>query len=317
MNLVKHIFIGIVSIVQSFLGLGIISFFTNTFNIEKAFDEQFGDIMLFAIGAVILAFISCTLRGYRLFGWFLMIPEIILLPFALPRFIISTIFFIISAFNDNIEFCYFSLFDSDLFEDDSIFQKFTRYLFGFIFDGCGDTTKVGNFFTQLFICVPLAIGQGACFWVAIDLINKDVFPVFPFILFGGVTLITGLFCTIRGQETRYYYYHGNYKFRHKHSGLSFSKYNPNEDEPWRIADNYEDDWEIECDGYDTHFTGWMFFSLLNAPILFVTQTVGLIFALISSPRIHICSIFAKPDFSMLRLSFFQRITYFYFNLIFV
>ena len=73
--------------------------------------------------------------------------------------------------------------------------------------------------------------------------------------------------------------------------------------------------ELANDGYNGYFSWWTVFTILLAPILVFTQTIGLIFAFIASPKNNIYSSYTKLEYIDYRLPFLQKVLHFFFNFV--
>lgn len=307
MNVIKHIGIGIISILQTIISIVLIYYLFY----EKETDT-FLIIFLFLI-LLGLATLSCWIRGISDMGLFLSLPEMALSPFSIFRFIVGTIAAFMSITNDNIVFDY----DDDCFDPDLVIQKIIKFLFYFYYDGYQEVTKLTNIMTQIFVCIPIGGALSFCWFMTIKniFVTDNIF--YAWIFATCVILLSALLCAIRGQESTVVFYHGKYKFRNKYTNSKISIYENNEGNDWDTTDKGEElGWERTSDGYGEYFTGWMIATLIFAPILGITQCIGLIFAFLSSPNTCICSSYAKFDYDEFSLPFFQRILQFFFNFVF-
>ena len=305
MNGLKHFALFFISLLQTLIGMMTILYFAYPEEYENA------PIVFYIILLVGFALLSCRLRGIYDMGLFLGIPEFILSPFSFLRWIISTVALVKSLGSWSIHFDY----SESMFDAPTPVQMVLQFLFGFYFDGGCEVTKWSNIANQLFICIPLSVGQGACFWFGVKMLINGEFPLFPLFLFMGVTFLSALICAVRGQESSVSYYHGDYKFKNVHTGKTVKKYG-DYNTKWSLTEEAEDaGWVMTSDGYGSYFTGWMMATIFSVPILCLTQVIGLLFALIASPVTHIYSSYTKLEYDEFRCSFLQRILHFYFNFV--
>ena len=304
----RQIFLGIVTIIQTSVGISFIKQILNRAEEPLTFSSVLGIL----IGLAVLAVISLLLRGYILMIHFALIPEIVLSPIAVVRFVVGLVAFILSEV---------MCMDITLVEDwlpdsvDSPMAMLTQYLFGFYVEECR-ISKVTNILIQLFVCIPVAGVETFCFWKAVDLFKNDAFPLIPLFFLFGVTLFSGLLCAIRGQESTVIYYEKKFTFKNRYSNEKRTLYGRNRGDVYYLNDDARSaGWEQTSGGYAEHFSSWMIFTILFSPIIAFTQIIGLFFALISSPSTHIISSYAKVDYHYLSCSFFQRILQFFFNFV--
>lgn len=304
----RQIFLGIVTIIQTSVGVSFIKQILNRAEEPLTFSSLVGPLL----GLAVLAVISLFLRGYLLLVQFALVPEIILSPIAVARFFIGLVAYILSEVTD-----------MDIVADDeegpyntdSPMIMLTQYLFGFYVEEC-TISKFSNILIQLFVCIPVAGLQTFCFWKAVDLFKNGAFPLIPLFFLFGVTLFSGLLCAIRGQESTVVYYERKYTFKNRYTKKKFTRYSSGRDEQYGLSDYGRSvGWEQTSGGYSEYFTGWMIFTWLFSPVMFFAQVIGLFFALISSPSTHIISSYAKVDYDYLSGSFFQRILQFFFNFV--
>lgn len=306
MNVLKHIAMFVISLLQTLIGIMTILYFVGDATYKN------GPIVFYFILLVGLAMLSCYLRGIADMGLFLGIPELLLSPLAFPRWIIGTIAFAASSSSMTIEFDY----DESPFDAPTPVQKVLKFLFGFYLDGDCYVTKASNIANQLFVCIPLSAAQGACFWFGAKMLIEGEFPLIPLFLFMGVTCLSALICAVRGQESTVSYYHGDYKFKNSYTGKTITRHTGDRNTRFSLSNEAIDaGWEMTSDGYGSYFTGWMFATFFSAPILCLTQVVGLIFAIIASPSTHIYSSYTKLEYDEFSCSFLQRILHFYFNFV--
>ena len=108
-----------------------------------------------------LAMLSCWIRGVNEMGLFLGIPELLLSPFGIFRFIIAAF---ASLSRNNIQFDY----EETCFDPDLVIQKIIKFLFFFYYDGDCEITKVTNIVTQIFVCIPVGLALSFCWFKAVD-----------------------------------------------------------------------------------------------------------------------------------------------------
>lgn len=233
-------------------------------------------------------------------------------PSALVRYIVGTIAYIASRSAYNITFDY----DENWMDLSKPLDKITHFLFGFYFSGSCEINKTRNILTQLFILLPVTAPQFAAVWYAITSFLSGEAILIPFFLLMANTIITYLICEIRGQESSVSYYSGDYTFRNRHTGKKRTFHTDDRNKYYSLTDSARDaGWEVEASGYGSYFTSWYLFTWFLAPVLLITQFIGLVFALISGPRTHILSSYAKLDYEDFRAPFFQRILHFFFNFV--
>lgn len=307
MNVLKHIAIGIISILQTIMGIFVILVFAGNQEMET------GSLIFMIIVLLGLAMLSCWIRGVSEMGLFLGIPELILSPFGIFRYIVGTIAAFASLSRDNIQFDY----EETCFEPDLVIQKIIKFLFFFYYDGESEITKVTNICTQIFVCIPVGLALSFCWFKAVEFfVFKD--NIFYALIFSScVTLLSALLCSIRGQESNVVFYHGDYKFKNKYTNQVIKIHEKDKTRSWNTSKDGEDAGYVRTsDGYGEYFSGWMIATLIFAPILGVTQLIGLIFAFLSSPNTCFCSSYTKLDYDDFSLPFFQRILQFFFNFVF-
>ena len=307
MNIIKHIGIGIVSVLQTIFGIFVVLVFTGQ-------QKSSAGVVIFSLIVLLgLAMLSCWIRGISDMGLWLGLPELLLSPISLFRFFIGTIAAFASISRDNIQFDY----DEDCFDPPYVLQKISKFVFYFYYDGYCYITKFRNIVTQILVCIPVSALLSFCAIKAFDAFFNQA-NIFTAFLYGTcVTLLSGLLCSIRGQESSVVYYHGDYKFKNRYTDETVSRYQSDSNVRLNLSQEAKDaGWETTCDGYGSYFTGWMIATIIFAPVLAFTQTIGLIFAFLASPNTCFCSSYTKLDYEEFRLPFLQRILHFFFNFVF-
>lgn len=177
-------------------------------------------------------------------------------------------------------------------------------------------TKTKNIIIQAFVCIPLS-GLLAFCWI------KGVFELIKFknlalifLLICGVVILSLIHCIIKDQKSVVVFRRGDYKHRNKYSVKNTSSYDNDKFVKLQLAEQSEQEgYELTSDGYAMYFTGWTIFTILFAPILVVTQLIGIIFAFISSEKNCIYSSYKKLEYKDYKYPFLQRILHFFFNFV--
>lgn len=306
----KHFANFFISLLQTILGWAVISWLipnkTITSNVS-------GGTIAFGIAVLIgLSWLVNRMRDTHEW-WFLIIIDTLLSPIAIIRHAIGTIACIASSRSMNIEFTY----DDNCFDGGlEPLQRVCLFLFYFYYDGVAKVTKFTNILTQFFIILPLAVLQTGLFWFATLTLINGGFPLTWLFAYMGVTLLSAALCGVRSRECSVSYYHGDYKFKNRYTGKTVTKHAGSRYETWDVtSSDIDHGWERTSAGYGKYFTGWMFLTFFSAHILAFTQAVAYVISLISSPRIHIISSYAKLDYEDFSCPFFQRIFHFYFSFV--
>lgn len=312
MNIFKHILLFILTAVQSFCGIFVVTELPNVIQRISDGASYTGMEGLIAAGVVLaaLAFLTCWLRGARDWGLFIGIPEFILSPIAFLRWIIGTIALIISARNSDVEFSY-----ADNWDEYPL-NNLTKFLFGFCFFGDLELSKAGNILTHIFLCIPLAAAQAVFLWLFIQqCLNFNPLNLLWLIYLQMMVFCGFLLCTVRSIPTEVVEWTGDYVFKNSSIDMKVRKHSSSPDYGYSLSDEArEAGWECTEGGYNSYYTWWLIATWVFAPILAVTQTLALVFAFIS-PHARIYSCYSFNGFNLYYLSFLQKVTLFFFGFI--
>ena len=162
-------------------------------------------------------------------------------------------------------------------------------------------SKWKNIIMQAFVCIPISLLLSYC-WIRVvyEILNKDMVLI---ILFSIPVIILSFFlCIIRGHGVIVGQRRNDYKYRNIYSVKNNWIYDHEKFVKLQLDEQTDQEGsELAKDGYNSYFSWWTVFTILLAPILVFTQTIGLIFAFIASPKNNIYSSYTKLEYIDYRL----------------
>ncbi len=176
-------------------------------------------------------------------------------------------------------------------------------------------SKWKNIIMQVFVCIPISFLLSYC-WIRVvyEILKKDMVLIILFAI--PIIILSFFLCIIRGQGVMVGQRRNDYKYRNIYSVKNNWIYDHEKFVKLQIDDQTDQEGsEFANDGYNGYISWWTVFTILFAPILFVTQTIGLIFAFIASPKNNIYSSYTKLEYIDYKLSFLQKVLHFFFNFV--
>lgn len=305
MNILKYLGIFAALIIQTLVSVYLIADF------ETIFDDDFflGIFLIIILGG--LGYFTLWIRGLHEGGLFLIIPEIIIAPLGIIRVIVCIVALVKSGASKNLVFGY-DEFDK---EPDNVLQQVVRFLFFFFYDGEREVTRWSNLFTILFICIPISGALFGCWYLAYSFfVNGGDNILNLWLGLSGITILSCLFCFVRGQESVVTFYSGDLEY--KAGDIKINLKVRNENIGRRLNDEARNQgMDVVSNGYGNYFTGWAIATMIFAPVFIFTQIISLIFAIISFFTDRICSSYTKLDYDDFNYPFWQRILQFFFNFV--
>ncbi|MBR7182299.1 MAG: hypothetical protein IKD28_05930 [Clostridia bacterium] len=165
--------------------------------------------------------------------------------------------------------------------------------------------KIKNFLVQLFIFTPLSLVMSFASiglivtWTGGQLWEMDLFvALFMIVLCVGACFICSkIILRFKGKEVEETYWDSNFEYEFRHDyGNTYS-------------------WHQTRGGWTTHTLLIVWVYMLFSPILFLTQFISLIFAIVSFFTPRIASWYGAINYQTLAMPFLQSILHFLFNFV--
>ncbi len=244
--------------------------------------------------------------------------ELVLSPFAFLRVIVG---FILSKVSPNRDG--FVLEPTDMYGTDDLMNKVSQYVFYHSVSDSSTGSRLGNFFMQLFVMLPMASALTGVTWLGLG----SLFPIFPeeyrieldpitlFALFY-VWIFLAYMYSLFKTKTIEVRTSGFTEFTHKRSGRTYYR-----DGAWTMGGR-NSDWS---EYYVPSSTSVMLknatllytLNIIFSPVIAFTQAIGVIFAFFALFIKHIYSCYGEINMKYVDWKILQAPLAYFFSFVFI